>query len=302
MTPPDAGIQPLACGAAAPGTYFATRGARPRIPPAAPHEIVVVKVGGSVLSSAGRFGEAAAALRSDLAARPDERLVVVVSAQLGQTDALRATARALCAPPDPAALDLLLSTGELRSVALLALHLRAIGVAAAALGIHASGLFAERCDGAGDVPRLSANPLRVRGLAARHPLLVAPGFVARGPGDHCVTLGRGGSDLTAVAIAAALRARRCELIKDVPGYFTRDPHRFADALPIEALDYDQALRMAAAGCELVQPAALRHARDTRTPLLVRSLSRDGHGTRIDAAGAASGGGNDETGRADNRHP
>jgi aspartate kinase len=84
-------------------------------------------------------------------------------------------------------------------------------------------------------------------------------------------LGRGGSDLTAVLLASELHADRCELIKDVPGYFSSDPRTHPEATPIAALTYDRALEMAAQGCDLVQVQAIVAARRTRTPLVIRGL-------------------------------
>ena len=104
-------------------------------------------------------------------------------------------------------------------------------------------------------------PLRLRALLADHDVVVVPGFLARGGGDAIVSLGRGGSDLTAVLLAAGLGAARCELLKDVPGYFTADPKRDPDARPIPSLAYARALEMADDGCELVQRHALEAARE-----------------------------------------
>ena len=102
--------------------------------------LAVIKIGGSILKNARAYRRAARYVRNRYAASPDERFVVVVSAQEGVTDRLAATARQVVSQPNPAALDLLWSTGELRSVALLALHLQALGVSAAALNIHEAGL------------------------------------------------------------------------------------------------------------------------------------------------------------------
>lgn len=223
----------------------------------------VVKIGGSVLRDDGSFQAAARFLAMRTADR-DERLVVIVSAQHGATDALLADAQAIASDPDDDALDLLWSTGELRSVALLALHLQRLGVRARALNVHQTGLCAEG-------GRFSVRPLFLLAALGSVPLVIVPGFLAVAPGGTIRSLGRGGSDLTAVLLAASLQADRCELIKDVPGYFTADPHSNADARPIAELAIDDAIAMARAGCTLVQPAALDAARSARLPLIVRSL-------------------------------
>ena len=226
----------------------------------------VLKIGGSVLRDQASYAATARFLQTRLAGRADEKLVVIVSAQYGQTDALLADARAIAAEPDAAALDLLWCTGELRSVALLALHLQHCGVSATAFNVHQTGLVA--CpDRAGTTVR----PLRLLAALASSRLVIVPGFLGVSPGGTITSLGRGGSDLTAVLLAAAVRADACELIKDVPGYFTADPHRHADARPIHDLSITEALAMADAGCDLVQRAALVAAAAADLHIIIRSL-------------------------------
>jgi aspartate kinase len=229
--------------------------------------IVVQKIGGSILSGDATFALAAQSIQARLDACPDERLLVVVSAESGVTDALLSRARGLSADPDPAALDLLWSTGELASVALLTLALQRIGVRAAGLNVHQTGLHR-----ASSSSRTEFRPLRLRALLAAHHVVIVPGFLACTPGGAVASLGRGGSDLTAVLLAIGLDAARCELVKDVPGYFTSDPNVDTEAQPIDRLDYARALAMAAAGCELVQPAAIEAAHAAGLPIVVRSLN------------------------------
>jgi aspartate kinase len=238
------------------------------------HAIAVIKIGGSVLTGTPAYGRAAEYVAARLTHRPGERLVVVVSAENGMTDALLDTARAIVADPDPEALDLLWSTGELRSAALLALELQARGVRAAALNVHQTGIT--RPDGGTERGHVGIRSLRLRAAMARYDVVVAPGFLARGDADSVVSLGRGGSDLTAVLLAAGLGARRCELIKDVPGYFSADPNADASAAHLAAIDYTRALAMARAGCDLVQRQALEAARDRGLPLVIRAIESDTH--------------------------
>lgn len=233
----------------------------------------VVKIGGSVLRDATCFEAAARFLAGRRTAGRGERLVVIVSAQHGTTDALLDAARAIASEPAEDALDLLWSTGELRSAALLALHLQRLDVPCRALNVHQTGLCAEG-------GRFSVRPLRLLAALGSVPIVIVPGFLAVAPGGTIRSLGRGGSDLTAVLLAASLRADRCELIKDVPGYFTADPHVDADAAPIAQLGIDEAIAMARAGCALVQPAALDAARGAGLPLIVRSLDAHGPATHV----------------------
>jgi aspartate kinase len=235
----------------------------------------VLKIGGSVLRDAASYAATARVLRARLAQHDTEKLVVIVSAQHGQTDALLAEARAVAGDPDASALDLLWCTGELRSVALLVLHLQALGVPAVPFNVHQTGLVACPEPGRGACPDRSAattvRPLRLLAALASSRIVIVPGFLGVSPGGTITSLGRGGSDLTAVLLAAAVRADACELIKDVPGYFTADPHRDAGARPIHDLTIAEALAMADAGCDLVQRAALAAAAAARLHLVIRSM-------------------------------
>ena len=256
----------------------------------------VLKLGGSVLRDDASYAEAARFLHDRLAENQDERLVVIVSAEYGTTDKLLAEAQRIAgasaasegrrepprsggpsaqrggetegAPPTEVnkdALDLLWSTGELRSVALLTLHLQRIGTHATPFNVHQTGLVAERGTGT------AVRPLRLLAALGTARIVIVPGFLGVSAGGTITSLGRGGSDLTAVLLASAVRANACELIKDVPGYFTADPHRDTLARPIHHLSFDEAIVMADAGCDLVQRAALIAASAASLPLVIRSM-------------------------------
>jgi aspartate kinase len=234
--------------------------------------VVVLKLGGSVLTGLPAYRRAAAFVAKRLRESPGVRLAVVVSAEHGQTDALVRTAHEVSVEPDRAALDLLWSTGELRSVALLALALHALGIRAVGANVHQTGLVTGS-DASADAACGPARvlPLRLLSLFASHDVVVAPGFLARSAGDAVVSLGRGGSDLTAVLLAGGLGASVCELVKDVDGYYSTDPHLDANACHLPALDFAGALRMADEGCALVQREALEAARQLSIDLIVRSI-------------------------------
>jgi aspartate kinase len=142
-------------------------------------------------------------------------------------------------------------------------------VDAAAINVHQTGLVEPDLPDGG---RARLRPLRLRALLAAHDVIVAPGFLARGTADTVVSLGRGGSDLTAVLLAAGLQARVCELVKDVPGYFSADPNVDPGARHLPTLDYSRALAMADDGCELVQRQALETACECGVTLAIRSMS------------------------------
>lgn len=232
--------------------------------------VSVIKIGGSVLNGAVWYQRVARFIATLLAQDPNRRLIVVVSAENGTTDALLALAREVSSEPDPAALDLLWSTGELRSVALLALSLHGVGVRATVANVHQTGLVEP--DARLQPERIGLRPLRVLSRFAEADVIVAPGFLAESAGAGVVSLGRGGSDLTAVLLAAGINAEACELIKDVPGYFSSDPNRSDGAEHIATMSYAQALRMADEGCDLVQRRALAAARDHNLRLVIRAIA------------------------------
>jgi len=249
--------------------------------------VAVIKIGGSILTNARAYRRAAIFVRNRHRAAPEEKLVVVVSAQYGLTDALERAAKRIVGGPDAAALDLLWSTGELRSVALLVLHLQRLGVSPVGLNIHEAGLNVEGGDRsrgrAPDGPGVRLNSRWISAALARHPVAVVPGFLGTNATNAVVSLGRGGSDLTAVLLAEGLRACRCELLKDVPGYFTSDPNRNPSARHLPSLTFEQALALADEGCDLVQRKAIEAAARCGLPLVVRSLDEAAPISRITTA-------------------
>jgi aspartate kinase len=232
--------------------------------------LAVVKIGGSVLTGPLGYRHAARFIANRVADEPGVRLLIVVSAERGETDRLLDTARVTCPSPDPAMRDLLWSTGELRSVALVTLSLQALGVDATGVNVHQTGLL----DTGDATARTLVRPLRLLERLASHDVVVAPGFLARGDGNAIVSFGRGGSDLTAVLLAVGLGAGRCELVKDVPGYFDSDPNRDRHARHLATIGYAAALEMAAGGCKLVQTSALESAARHAMPIVVRSLTSE----------------------------
>jgi len=246
--------------------------------------VAVIKIGGSILTSAKAYRRAALFVCNRRRAAPWENLVVVVSAQEGATDRLERAAREIVREPDARALDLLWATGELRSVALLALHLQALGVSAAALDAHEAGL---QVSAVSDGPvresgRVSLHARWIRTALTEHPVAVVPEFFATDAAGTILSLGRGGSDLTAVLLAEGIEACRCELLKDVPGYFSSDPHRDPAARHLPSLTFEEALALADGGCDLVQRNAIEVAARCELPLVARSLEEPAPVSRITA--------------------
>jgi len=246
--------------------------------------IIVVKIGGSILTGGKAFRRAAEFVEERLR-ESKERYVVVVSAQSGMTDALEQAARQIVPSPERRAQDLLWSTGELGSVALLTIHLHRLEVSAVGLNVHETGLrVAEGGDPFGEITLHSE---ALDQALNHHRVVVVPGFLATSVGGSIVSLGRGGSDLTAVLLSIHLGALRCELVKGVGGYFTRDPRVDRSGVHIQSLTFERALEMADAGCELVQRQAIEAAKGSDLPILIRSMGDARFGSVISSTPAGS---------------
>ncbi len=239
--------------------------------------ISVHKYGGSVLRGRNSFGGVIADVARAVAA--GRSVVAVVSAFEGTTDSLVSRARAVASRPEVEALDLVLSTGEVESAALLALALNEADCPARVLNPFQIGIETDGAHGAARVTRIDPATIFTRLSSA--PVVVVPGFLGRGPNGALTTLGRGGSDLSAIALAAALGAERLDLVKDVPGYFSADPAIVPDAVHRPRLDLGDALELARRGNDLVQARALERA----SRFVVRSVA-DGRGleTLVDRSG------------------
>ena len=240
--------------------------------------VVVIKLGGSVLVDDEAYRQAARFLLSRLHKCSEDRFLTVVSAQNGLTDELEKLARGITRYPNPRTVDLLWATGEMRSVALLTLHLEELGVTAVGLNVHETEL---RFDAAGQADaRIESPSDGLRRALGDHSVVVVPGFFGTLTSGTIVSLGRGGSDLSAVLLAHEFDAERCELIKDVPCYFTEDPDITPRAKHLPRISYDTAIEMAQGGCELVQPVALEAARKRGLQLVLRSLDDAVPGTVV----------------------
>ena len=246
-------------------------------------KIVVIKLGGSVLTDENSYRDAARFLVRRLHKCSREQFLVVVSARKGVTDELERLARGITNYPSQRTLDLLWATGELRSVAMLTLHLEDLGVAAVGFNIHETGL---RFDGAspGDTGITSLS-VELRRAFDDSSVVVVPGFFATLLNGMVVSLGRGGSDFSAVLLANELEAEHCELIKDVNGYFTKDPNIHNQAQHLPSLSYEQALEMADTGCALVQQRAIETARAAGLRVVVRGLDDTAPGTIVSGSGS-----------------
>lgn len=229
--------------------------------------LCVLKFGSSVLAGPDDCRTAAQEVYRHV--RDGEKVVAVVSALDGETDRLLAEAARVGGDPAPALVARLARVGELRSAALLALALGRMGVRATALDPHEMGLEAEGDPLDADLVALDADAVLAR--FADHEVVVAPGFTAGHAAHGVVTLGRGGTDLSAVFFAARLGARRVRLLKDVDGVYAEDPARNPRAERYGAIGYEAA---AEASAGLIQPKAIEAARAEGIAIEVAAM---GHG-------------------------
>ncbi len=266
-----------------------------RMRPDTASPIVVDKFGGSVLRRPEDIAAAVAVVAAQRAA--GERPVVVVSAFEGVTDAILGSAAVLL-PDGGAALrggshdpdsplaretDRALATGEALSAALFALGLQARGIRARSFSGAEAGIRTAAAHLGAEVRRVL--PQRLRAALADGMVPVVAGFQGIGTHGELTTLGRGGTDLSAVVLAVALRADRCELFKDTGGILEADPHLVPAARLLATVDAFQLELLAEAGAEVVHPVAVRRARRGKLRLVVRSVA-DGPSTEVRPARTA----------------
>ena len=238
--------------------------------------LIVQKFGGTSVGSLERIAGIAAKIRRFREGGDD--VVVVVSAMGGETDRLIALARAVQERPDPRELDVLLSTGEQVTIALLAMALRANGCPARSYTGHQVHI---RTDSAHNKARIvSVDHQRIRADLEAGRVVVVAGFQGMDEDGNITTLGRGGSDTTAVALAAALRADECRIYTDVDGVYTTDPRVVPEARRLEALTFEEMLELASLGAKVLQIRSVEFASKYDVPLRVLSSFEDGPGTLI----------------------
>ncbi len=239
--------------------------------------VVVRKYGGSSLADIPRLQEVARDLRR--AREEGQRLVVVVSAMGDQTDQLAVMARQANPEPPRRELDMLLSVGERMSMALLCMALAAEGVPAVSFTGSQAGIITD--DSHTDARIVAVRPIRLPEALDAGQVVVVAGFQGVcAETKEITTLGRGGSDTTAVALAHALGAERCEILKDVPGVMTADPKRVPAARRLDRVDFATMQDLADAGCGVVHPRAVDYAHRHGVSLFVGSSFTGELGTEV----------------------
>ena len=238
--------------------------------------LIVQKYGGTSVGSIDRIRNVAARMKRTR----DEgnQVVAVVSAMSGITDGLIRMAKELMENPSERELDVLLATGEQQSIALVTMALHELGVDAASITGRQAGIFTTGSHTRGRI--LNMDPSLMKNFLNEGKTLVVAGFQGVTPDGMIHTLGRGGSDLTAIAVAAALKADVCQILTDVDGVYTCDPRIVKNARKLPEISYDEMLEMASSGSKVMQSRSVEFAKKFGVVFEVRSSLNDNPGTLV----------------------
>ena len=238
--------------------------------------LIVQKYGGTSVGTLDRIRNVAARMKSTR--DQGNQVVAVVSAMSGITDRLIGMANELSENPSDRELDVLLATGEQQSIALLTMALHELGVDAASVTGRQAGIQTIGTHTRGRI--LKMDPSLMQRFLAEGKTLVAAGFQGVSPDGMIHTLGRGGSDLTAIAVAAALKADVCQILTDVDGVYTCDPRVVKNARKLPEISYDEMLEMASSGSKVMQSRSVEFAKKFGVIFEVRSSLNDNPGTLV----------------------
>jgi len=238
--------------------------------------LIVQKYGGTSVGTVERIKNVARRVAATQAA--GNRVVVVLSAMSGETNRLVALANEANEFPIGREYDVIVSTGEQVTIGLLSLHLQTLGNKARSFLGHQVPIVTDSRHGSARIESIASENI-MAALDSGHIAVVA-GFQGVDPAGSITTLGRGGSDTTAVALAAALKADLCEIYTDVDGIYTTDPGICPDARKLKKVSYDEMLEMASLGAKVLQTRSVEFARKYGIPVMVRSSFNDAEGTLV----------------------
>ena len=238
--------------------------------------LIVQKYGGSSVANAERvFNVAKRIMRTRMEGND---VVVVLSAQGKTTDGLIAKAKEINAKPSRREMDMLLSTGEQQSVALMAMAISAIG--GRAVSLNAAQVVIETTNTYSNARIRHINTERIENELDEGSIVLVTGFQGVNAIGDTTTLGRGGSDTSAVALAAALNADMCEIYTDVEGVYTADPRVVPDAVKLDEISYDEMLELASLGAKVLHSRSVEVAKKYNVKLVVRSSMSEAEGTEV----------------------
>lgn len=237
---------------------------------------IVQKYGGTSVGDVERIKKVAARIKGY---RDDGHdVVVVVSARSGVTNELIARAKAVCEHPDDREMDQLLAIGEQETIALTAMALHGLGVQAVSYTGAQAGIVTDKVHTKAKIQGINAKPIEADLKAGK--VVIVAGFQGITDEGRISTLGRGGSDLTAIALAGALKADKCEIYTDVDGVYTADPRVVKDAKKLEEISYDEMLELASSGSKVMQSRSVEFAAKYDVVFEVRSSFNYNPGTIV----------------------
>ncbi|NQT11089.1 MAG: aspartate kinase [Desulfobacteraceae bacterium] len=238
--------------------------------------IIVQKFGGTSVADLDRIRNVAKRVAKTFDQGND--VVVVLSAMAGVTDGLIDMANQVAASPDKRELDVLLATGEQTTAALLAMTLQSMGYPAKSILGYQAEIITNRNYGGARIIEIGAD--RIKKLIEKRNIVVMAGFQGCDQEGNITTLGRGGSDTSAVAITSALNADKCEIFTDVDGIYTADPNICEKARKLSAISYDEMLEMSSLGAKVLQIRSVEFAKKYNVPVHVRSSFSEEEGTMV----------------------
>jgi aspartate kinase len=238
--------------------------------------LIVQKYGGTSVADIDRIRHVASRVIKTF----DEghQVVVILSAMAGVTDGLIELAHRAARVPSKREMDVLLATGEQTTAALLAMMLTELNYDARSMLGHQISLLTDRCYGNARIHDIQVD--RIQELLQNRTIVVVAGFQGCDQDGNITTLGRGGSDTSAVAIAAALKADMCEIYTDVNGIYTADPKAVVKARKLDRISFEEMLEMASIGAKVLQIRSVEFAKKYKVPLHVRSTFTEGEGTMV----------------------
>jgi aspartate kinase len=245
--------------------------------------IIVQKFGGTSVGSASNIKRMASRVIEEKNRGND--VVAVVSAMGDTTDTLTTLAKDMSSQPAKREMDMLLSTGEQVTIALLAMALQEKGAAAISFTGGQAGILTDSVHGNAKIKRIDPEPIMKE--LGKGKVVVVAGFQGVTEEGCISTLGRGGSDTTAAALAARLGAERCDIFTDVDGVYTSDPRYIKNAAKISSLTFDDMLNLAARGAGVLHPRSVKHAKKYGIPMVVRSSLTKEKGTFINVSSKRS---------------
>lgn len=238
--------------------------------------LIVQKYGGTSVANTDRIKAVAA--RVVRSADEGNQVVVVVSAMSGETDKLINLAHQVSSNPNEREMDLLLSSGERITSALTAIAIEELGHKAKALTGRQMGIITDQVHTRARIEKISCE--RAKQALSEGYILVIAGFQGITENEDVTTLGRGGSDLSAVAIASAMCADLCEIYTDVDGVYTTDPNIVPEARKLDKISFEEMLELASLGAKVLQTRSVEFAMKYEVPLVVRSSFNDNEGTLV----------------------